>query len=507
MIKLNKKLKEKIREAFTSVLPITIIVLILSTLLVPVSIGTIVMFLAGASLLILGMGFFSLGADMAMIPIGEETGTGMTKIKKIWLAVLLCFILGFIITIAEPDLQVLARQVPAVPDNILIFTVATGVGIFLVVSLLRIIFKVSLSMLLIIFYAGVFLLSVFVPENFIAVAFDSGGVTTGPITVPFILSMGTGLASTRSDKGSQDDSFGFVSLCSIGPVIAVMLLGIGYNPVNADYVRVIIPAVETMQDVLREFTVEIPTYMKEVFLALLPICIFFFIFQMLIRRLNMRQLIKVGIGIIYTFIGLVLFLTGVNVGFIPVGSILGGEIAVSSYKWFLIPLGMVIGYFIVAAEPAIHVLNKQVEEVSEGAVPSRAMNLCLSAGVAVSVGLSMIRVLTGISIYWFLLPGYIIALILTFYVPKIFTGIAFDSGGVASGTMTTTFLLPFTMGACEIIGGNVLTDAFGIVAMVAMTPLIAVQLMGLIYKKKIQKVEVDTSEGNFTEFVNYEEEQ
>lgn len=489
---MNKKLKEKIREAFTAVLPISAIVLVLSTILVPMTLGTVVMFLVGAALLVVGMGFFTLGADIAMMPMGEGIGIQLTKSKKLWIAVILSFFLGFIITIAEPDLQVLAGQLPSIPSNVLIFTVAAGVGIFLVVALLRILFRLGLSQLLLIFYIGLFILSIFVPNNFVTVAFDAGGVTTGPITVPFILALGTGLVAIRSDKNSQDDSFGLVALCSIGPILAVMVLGIVYNPQDASYEQVVIPQVETMQDVMRQFAVQLPHYLREVLYALVPICAFFLIFQIITRRFRKRQLARIGVGLIYTLIGLVLFLTGVNVGFIPVGSLLGSDLGASSLKWLLIPLGALIGYFIVAAEPAVHVLNKQVEEVSGGAIPAKAMNLCLSIGVAASVGLAMVRVLTGISIYWILVPGYVIALLTTFKVPTIFTGIAFDSGGVASGPMTTTFLLPFAMGACEAVGGNVLTDAFGIVAMVAMTPLIAVQLMGLIYKKKM--VEATVSE-------------
>lgn len=484
---MNQKLKEKIQEAFSSVLPITAIVLVLSIILVPMSLGTFVMFLMGAALLIVGMGLFSLGADMSMMPMGEGIGIQFTKAKKLWVVVIACFLLGFIITVAEPDLQVLAAQVSAIPSNVLIFTVAVGVGIFLVIALLRILFRVSLAKLLIIFYTIVFVLSIFVPDNFVPLAFDSGGVTTGPITVPFILALGTGLATLRSDKQSQDDSFGLVALSSIGPILAVMVLGILYNPQDATYEQAAIPAVETMQDVAREFAVQLPHYFKEVMTAIVPICAFFLAFQLVTRRFRKRQLARFGVGIVYTLLGLVLFLTGVNVGFIPVGSLLGSELAASPYKWILVPLGMLIGYFIVAAEPAVHVLNKQVEEVSSGAIPSSAMNLCLSIGVAISVGLSVVRVLTGISIYWLLIPGYLIALILTFFVPPIFTGIAFDSGGVASGPMATTFLLPFAMGACEAVGGNVLMDAFGIVAMVAMTPLIAVQLMGIVYKKRAEK--------------------
>lgn len=506
---MNKILREKINEAFTAVLPITAIVLALSILLVPMSVGTIIMFLMGAFLLIVGMGFFTLGADMAMIPMGEGVGIQLTKSKKLWLVVLVLFFLGFIITVAEPDLQVLAQQVTSIPNGILIFTVAAGVGLFLVLAMLRILFRINLSRMLIVLYIMVFLLSFFVPRDFIAVAFDSGGVTTGPITVPFILALGIGLATIRSDKGSQDDSFGLVALCSIGPILAVMILGIVYNPQDAGYTRVVIPYVETMPDVMHEFIEELPAFFYEVLAALLPICIFFIIFQLVFKRFKKRQLGRMVVGIVYTLIGLVLFLTGVNVGFIPVGTLLGSDLAASAHKWLLIPLGMLIGYFIVAAEPAVHVLNKQVEEVSSGAIPHQAMNLCLSVGVSVSVGLAMIRVLTGISIYWFLIPGYIIALLLTFKVPKIFVGISFDSGGVVSGPMTATFLLPLAIGACEAAGGNVLTDAFGCVAMVAMTPLIAVQLMGFMYDKKM-KAALQVEEGGLEdtgEIFEYDEEE
>lgn len=480
-------LKQKTKEALSSVLPISAIVLVLASLLVPMSIDTVVMFLAGAALLVIGMGLFSLGADMSMILIGEEVGRSFGKSKSQWLVAFVCFMLGFIITIAEPDLSVLAGQVTAIPNQVLILTVAAGVGIFLVIATLRLHFRVKLSTLLYIFYGIVFVVSFFTPNSFVAVAFDSGGVTTGPITVPFILALGIGLASGRGGKDTQDDSFGLVGLCSIGPILAVMLLGIVYNPQEATYQQVIIPEVNTMQDVWRQFIIQLPAYGKEVLVALIPIVLFFVLYQLISRQFTKRQTLKIGIGIIYTVAGLVLFLTGVNVGFIPVGTLLGQELGGTSQKWLLIPIGMLIGYYIVKAEPAVHVLNEQVEEITNGAISRRAMNLCLSIGVALSVGLSMIRVLTGISIYWFLVPGYLIAMVLTKFVPPIFTGIAFDSGGVASGPMSTTFLLPLVMGACEAIGGNVMTDAFGSVAMVAMTPLIAIQLMGLIYQRKLRK--------------------
>ena len=482
-----EKLKEKIYESFSSVFPITVIVLVVSVLVVPLPLDTIVMFLVGALILVLGMGFFQLGAEMSMIPLGEGVGVALTKSKKIFTVILVSFLIGFLVTVAEPDLMVLANQVPAVPDMVLIGTVAVGVGVFLMLAILRILFKISLSQMLIVFYLLVFITSIFAPNSFVAVAFDSGGVTTGPITVPFIMSLGLGLSRVRGDKNSKDDSFGLVSVSSIGPILAVLLLGIIYRPDDASYTPVTIPEVHTSRDVVRVFLVELPHYFKEVLVSIAAIVLFFIAFELLTKRFRKRQTRRVFIGFLYTLIGLGLFLTGVNVGFIPVGYLMGSELASLSIKWILIPISMLVGYFIVLAEPAVHVLNKQVEEVTGGSITPKVMTLCLSIGVAISLGLSMIRILLGISIYWMLIPGYSIALILTFFVPKIFTGIAFDSGGVVSGPMATTFLLPFAMGACEALGGNILTDAFGMVAMVAMVPLVVIQVMGLVYVSKAKR--------------------
>ena len=487
---MNKKLKEKINEALSSVLPITAIVFLLSMYAVPIPIGTTIMFLAGAFMLIVGMGFFSLGADIAMMPMGEGLGAQFGKSKSIPLVVVLSFAMGFMITAAEPDLQVLARQVPAIPNLVLIATVAVGVGIFLVIAMLRSFFNIGLSKLLLGFYILILIVSLFTPPDFVAVAFDSGGVTTGPITVPFIMALGLGLASVRSERDAQDNSFGLVAICSIGPILAVLILGILYNPTEANYTPVELMEVITTKDVTEQFAHECPHYIKEVLMAMIPIVASFIVFQLVTRRYTGRQLSTIAVGFGYTVIGLVLFLTGVNVGFIPVGHLLGSQIAASEYKWALLPLGMLIGYYVVVAEPAVHVLNKQVEEVSGGAISQKAMRLSLSLGVAVSLALSMLRILTGMSIFWLVIPGYIIALVLTKFVPKIFTGIAFDSGGVASGPMTSTFILPFAMGACESVGGNVLTDAFGVVAMVAMTPLITIQLLGLVYARQMRAAEM-----------------
>lgn len=482
------KFKEKLIETLKAVLPILIIVLLLCFSIAPIPPSILMTFLIGAVLLIIGMLFFNVGVELSMNPIGERVGSIITKSKNILIVVLITFIMGFIITISEPDLQVLAQQVPSIPNLVLIFAVAFGVAVFLVMAILRMLFGIPLSRLLLVFYAFVFPLAFLVPGDFVAIAFDSGGVTTGPMTVPFIMSFGIGIASIRSDKHAEDDSFGLVSLCSIGPILAVLILGMIYNPGSAEQVSESIPIIDNTVDLWKLFAVEFPVYIKEMALSILPIVLFFGLFQLLSRDINKRALIKIVIGLLYTYVGLILFLTGVNVGFMPAGNYLGQTMATLSFSWIIVPIGMIIGYFIVLAEPAVFVLTKQVEEMTSGAISAKAMGTSLSMGVSLSVGLAMIRVLTGISILWFLIPGYFIALLLTFFVPKIFTAIAFDSGGVASGPMTATFLLPFAMGACEALGGNIITDAFGIVAMVAMTPLITIQIMGLIFKLKENKL-------------------
>ncbi|MBE6792358.1 MAG: DUF1538 domain-containing protein [Ruminococcaceae bacterium] len=486
---MNPKLREKTMESLSAVLPISGIVLFISVFLVPMNLGTMVMFLAGAVMLILGMGFFQLGAEMSMTPIGEGIGVQLSRSKRVWVVLFIGFIMGAIITISEPDLQVLAEQVPAIPNMVLILTVAVGVGLFLALAILRIKFQIDLSKLLIGLYAVLIGASFFVPREFLAVAFDSGGVTTGPMTVPFIMAMGIGLASMRSGKNAASDSFGLVALSSIGPILAVLVLGCFYNPTETEYSLGAVADVTTTRDVVRVFAQEIPAYAGEVLVALLPIAAVFLLFQLFTRRYQKRQVVRISVGMLYTYIGLVLFLCGVNIGFAPVGAFLGGELASLDYNWVLIPIGMLIGYYIVKAEPAIQVLNHQVENVTDGAISVKTMNRSMSIGVAVSIGLAMLRILLSIPIYWIIIPGYIIALVMSRFVPKMFVGIAFDSGGVASGPMTSTFLLPLSIGTCQALGGDLMTDAFGVVALVALTPLIAIQVMGLVYRFKTSKLE------------------
>ena len=477
-------LMEKLKEATASVLPISLIVMAISFVLVPVDAGLMLSFVIATAMLILGMGLFTLGADMSMSRIGNYMGSKLTKSRKLPLILTVSFALGVAITVAEPDLQVLATNVPAIDKTVLVVTVSVGVGFFLMLCMARILFSISLRLLLIIFYTIVFIGAFLSDAGFLSVAFDSGGVTTGPMTVPFIMALGVGVASIRSDENAKADSFGLVALCSIGPILAVMILSFCYPGGESTAAQTAAIAAESTVAIGRSYWKAIPGMLLEVAVALAPIAVCFLIFQVVSLRLHKWPLLKILIGIGYTYVGLVLFLTGVNVGFSPLGSVLGAAMGAGWQKYLLIPLAMLMGWFIIDAEPAVYILNKQVEELTSGAISAKAMGMSLSIAVALANGLAMVRVLTGAPILYFVVPGYLLALGLTFFVPPTFTAIAFDSGGVASGPLTATFMLPLAMGACGAVGGNVMTDAFGIVALVAMMPLITVQLMGGIYVLK-----------------------
>ena len=477
------KISEKIRESAVSVLPIVVIVLLLCLTVAPVSADLLLCFLIGALFVTAGMGLFSLGAEASMTPIGNRIGTALTKTRNLPLILVVSFMLGFAVTIAEPDLQVLAETVPHINNTVLLVTVGLGVGFFLAVCMLRIVTGVHLRWLLIAFYGIVFLLAAFAAPDFLSVAFDSGGVTTGPMTVPFILALGVGVSYIRSDARAEADSFGLVALCSIGPILAVLILSFFYTESSGTQ-ELVTAAFPDTAAIGAAYLQGLPKYLGEMAVALLPIVGIFIIFQLLTLRMPRRNLLKILIGILYTYIGLVLFLTGVNVGFSALGRVLGAELAAGWTRWLLIPLSLLLGWFIISAEPAVAVLEAQIEEVSAGTIPGSAIKTSLSIAIALAMGLSMLRVLTGISIMWFLVPGYLIALGLSFFVPDLYTAIAFDSGGVASGPMTATFMLQFMIGASSVMGGNPLSDAFGVVAMVAMMPLISIQMVGVIYSRR-----------------------
>ena len=477
-----KELWEKIKEALFSALPITVIVYILAlTPLVDFSAVELITFTVGAVLLIVGIGLFSLGADLAMTPMGSHVGSGLSKQRKLGLLLAVCFVLGMLITIAEPDLQVLANQVSAVMNGtVLIYCVGFGVGAFLVLAILKIVFRVALSTILMLFYMLLFALALMLVvsgnEPLLPMAFDSGGVTTGPITVPFIMALGVGISNVLGDRRSKENSFGLVALCSVGPILAVLVLGI-FSRNELSYA---VPDYTVSSDITGAFLHTAGHTCKEVALALGLIVVFFLICQAIFLKLPKKRLMRIAVGVGFTYVGLVMFLTGVNVGFMPIGYKLGVSMTENASPAFLVIFGLVVGVLTVLAEPAIHVLNVQVEEVTGGLVSKKSMMMGLCIGVGTSIALSLIRIIFDFSLVYYIIPGYFISMALSLFVPPVYTAIAFDSGGVASGPMTSGFILPLAVGACVGLQGAeaVLRDGFGVVALVAMTPLITIQLLG-----------------------------
>ena len=475
------ELWEKIKEALISTLPITAIVYIMAlTPMFDFSRPELITFTVGAVMLVLGIGLFSLGADLAMTPMGSHVGSGLSRQRKLGLLLTVCFVLGMLITIAEPDLQVLANQVSAVMNGtLLVYTVGIGVGAFLVVAILKIVFRKSLSNILMLFYMLVFALALLLTVNgneaLMPMAFDSGGVTTGPITVPFIMALGVGISSILGDRKSQENSFGLVALCSVGPVMAVLVLGI-FSGNNLTYQ---VPDYTVSTDIAGAFLHSLEHTAEEVALALGMIVAFFLACQVILLKLPAKRLKRIAVGVFFTYIGLVIFLTGVNVGFMPIGYKLGCALA-NGNRTFLVIFALITGVLTVLAEPAIHVLNAQVEDVTGGSISKKSMMLGLCIGVGSAITLSVIRIIFDFSLVYYVIPGYFISLALSLFVPPVYTAIAFDSGGVASGPMTSGFILPFAIGVCVTLQGPdaVLRDGFGVVSLVAMAPLITIQLLG-----------------------------
>lgn len=486
---MKKLLFNKIKEALFSVLPVTLIVIILNlTPLVDLSIKETVIFCLSAIFLILGIGLFTLGADVAMTPMGEHVGSGLTKSKNLKVLLIICFALGLLITIAEPDLTVLADQVGS---KLIIIFVGLGVGFFLVLSVLKIVLKKDLGGMLVYFYMVLFAFALLVvaldQDNFklLPLSFDSGGVTTGPITVPFIMALGVGIATIIGGRNASENSFGLVAMCSVGPILAVLILSL----VNGGDISA--PGTEDYsfaRNIWEAIGHTLLKTTKDVSVALGMVVAFFFAINFIFLKLPRKKLLQISVGSLITYVGLIVFLTSVHVGFMPVGFKMGACLANAS-PFAITVAGFVLGLVVVLAEPAVHVLNKQVEEITNGTVSKKSMMIALSVGVGLSICLSVIRIIFSFSIFYYLVPGYLLSLGLSFFVPKIYTAIAFDSGGVASGPLTSTFILPFAIGACERLGGNILSDAFGIVAMVAMTPLITIQMLGFtaISKKRVSE--------------------
>ena len=478
----------KFKEVLYSVLPITAIVIILNFTLTPIDTTLFVRFLIGAALIIIGLTIFLIGVDVGVTPIGNNMGASIVKPNKIWIVVVAGLLLGFFISIAEPDLYILAGQVDAVTSGIItkisiVTVVSIGIAIMLSNGLTRIVYNVPLFKILTVLYGIILVLAIFTPREFIAIAFDASGATTGALTVPFILALAMGVSKLKKDsKSSEKDSFGLVAIASTGAIIAVMIMSIVSK---TDKITGSLETAQTASDsIIQPFLENLPHIASEIIIALTPIIAVFLIFQKISFKLSKSQFRKILFGMLFTFIGLVLFLLGVNAGFMEVGSVVGYKLASMDSYVYLIIVGFVLGLVTILAEPAVYVLTHQIEDVTSGYVKRKVVMATLAIGVALAVALSIVRIIVPeIQLWHYLLPGYIISIVLSYIVPKLFVGIAFDSGGVASGPMTATFILAFAQGAAERIEtANVLIDGFGVIAMVAMTPIIALQILGLFFK-------------------------
>lgn len=483
---MNKTLLHKLKEAIFSVLPISLLIIIISFAIAPMDKWNFISFLTSVVLLIIGMGLYSIGADTSIEPIGGNIGAKISQSKKLWFILLVSLVIGIVITIAEPDLVVLSSQVPSIDKWALILTIAIGLGVMLLIAVMRLFIKIPLNIILIILYGVAFCLLFFVSKKFVPLAFDSGGVTTGPITIPFIMALGIGVSAAVGGSKTEENSFGFIGICTAGPIIAVLVLGIFYKTDTVNYTFVS-QQIFSYKSLLNVYANTLVVYLKDVAFALAPIVFFFILFQIFALKLPRKAILRILIGILYTYVGLTVFLTGVNVGFMPAGSFIGQNIVKIS-RYLIVPVGMAVGALLVLAEPAVHVLNRQIESITGGTIKRKPMLIVLSLSVSIALGISMLRIATGFNLLYVLIPGYVLALGLTFFVPKTFTAIAFDSGAVASGPMTATFLLPFSIGACINIGGDIMSDAFGAIAIITLTPLLTVQILGLIYVLKAKRI-------------------
>lgn len=474
-----KHIQNNLKEAVVSIIPIVIIVMLLS-LLIPMAPALMISFLLSSIILIIGTTLFTFGADISMLLIGEKIGNKLVRSKKILIILFVSLIIGIATTVAEPDLRVLADQLTSIPSNLLIIIISVGVGIYMLLSSLRSLYNLDLNMMLLISFIIIFGLMLFVPSDFIPIAFDSGGVTTGTISIPFIMTLGVGLTANRTDKKAKESSFGLVALCSTGPILMVMLMGIFFNNVSDVNLGELVNNSYGYNAYFSQFIVSL----KDVLFSISPIIVVFIIYQLITKEINKLEMRKIVFGLFVIIIGLTLFLTAANVGFMDMGYLIGEYMADSEYKYLLIPIVMTLAFFIAIAEPAVKILVDQIEELTEGSISKKSMNLGLSLGVSLAAGMSIVRAFTGLSFLYFAIPGYIICLTLMFLVPKTFTAIAFDSGGATGGTLTTTFLLPIAIGVCLANDGNILTDAFGLAALVSLIPIITIQLIGLLYQVK-----------------------
>lgn len=484
-----------------SIVPIFVIVLLLSfSRLARLDFyrGDYVLLLIGMIILIVGLTFFQIGVSSGLSKVGEYMGTSLSNQKSLFIVILFSFTLGALITCAEPSILIVTKQV-SIPPLLLIGGIAVGVGIFVVIGMLRIIQHKPLKLWYIFFYAITFMILVFVAmdpnkRRFLPFIFDSGGITTGSATVPFILALGAGVATVRGGKSASNDSFGLVGMASIGPIltmtILIMIANISGNYNPSDYYSSLtslnsIPMM-FMKALLPQSLTDLGSLLS-VFIAFAPIILIFFIYNFLFLRLPKRQIYKILIGFLFSYIGLVLFLCATSATMTPIGFFVGGELGKNVAKPFLVLIAFFLGLVTILCEPAVHVLTNQMENISDGRIKKITVLLSLSIGVGIAIGLATLRVIMNFSIMYIVIPGYALSFILMFVCPDIYSAMAFDSGGTASGPMASSFILPMIVGVTGSIYGehaDYYENSFGVIALIALTPILAIQLLGIFLNIK-----------------------
>ncbi|MDR3318457.1 MAG: DUF1538 domain-containing protein [Clostridiales bacterium] len=482
------KFLRTLKDVLISSLPLLAIVAIVCIFISPSAGATvkdigaeeIVKLILGYIFVLVGQTLFLVGLDNSIMPIGKLVGGSLDKLKKPAFIIMFGFLFGLLATVAEPALFVLAGQVnymtPEINRFVFIFVLGAGIGIFVAFALFRVIKNINLKLCFTVFYILTFALVFLVPPQYQALAFDASGATTGDVSVPFILALGLGVSATMSKSKTNDESFGIIGLASIGPIIAVFIYGLilgakGEKPYEA-----------ISDNRLGGIIVE---NLGNVALALMPIIIIFLIFQFAFIKLPKKQLVRIlaGSGVVYA--GLLVFLSGIDFGFAFAGEQIGQVFMDPSragwFKWLMLPIGFFLGFAITLSEPAVVVLGEQVEEITNGHIKKTVMRITLSIGIGLAAFLSLLKILTGINILWFLIPLYAVALLLLIFTPKLFVGLAFDSGGVTGGAITSAFLTPMTLGASGALGQAPMTEGFGMIAFISVVPLIAVQLLGMLY--------------------------
>lgn len=437
-----------------------------------------VSFAIAVVMVVIGMALFNLGTDQSMTEIGRIIGGSIIKKNKFFFVIAMTFIIGVLVTIAEPDLSVLSYQI-GLNKEVIVAAIGVGVGLFLVVGVIRVTLHQNLNVMFLAFYGLCFALLYFIDPRFLPICFDSGGVTTGPVTVPFLLGFGLGMAARRGGRNSED-SFGLTALCSIGPILAVVVISVIMKGTGRSLPDTYIVDIVPSEDIFYDLVSVLQKTLGQVALSVGPILAFFVIYDLIFVRVPAKDLLRIVVGMVITYVGLVLFLTAVEWAFLPIAKAVGLMLGTSeTLRYVAVAIGALFGIFGVLAEPAVHILVAQMEQVSDGRIRKIQVLIMLALGNGIAVSLAVLRCCFRFGLEFYIIPGYILAFILSFLVPKIYSAMAFDSGGVASGPMTSTFVLPFCIGFAFSCEADVYVYGFGLVALVALMPIIIIQLLGL----------------------------